>query len=233
MKNIHEIADMFQAAGIDSPFAIDYQAAGSFREANPGAPIDYNDFRAHDRLGLDPAELPEHWMTDVHDILSQRRAAALSAEVEDFIRSSAPEALRDFLLTNRRVLCHRPKPADLRDLAKLAAQDLTQEGTQGRRYGKPAYQPEPGCNLRLKLREAWSYDYEQASYADHSRYIVPVEVQGEIGDRAVCNRNLRAFCQALRTHNGFAGSGDTWNAELIERDGTFLVILDCRSSISD
>ncbi len=220
---LEEIADTLESAGISSPFSTDYEATEAWRQANPGKAVNYNDHPMTDRLHLDPAQLPEGWRCAVHDILARRRVAELEAEADALIEK-LPEALRIVAQSRRRLRSFRPKAADLRDL-----------WTMNNRHGKrvnTVYKGDPRCTLRLKLSDAVQIDYEQASYADHSRFVIPVEGERPT-DLSSCIANLNRFCDAIRTHNGFAGSGSSWTMELVDTPAGLVVYADCRASISD
>jgi hypothetical protein len=160
--------------------------------------------------------LPDPWFIDVWQVQDERarakRAADLLAAAEAF---EAPPAIK------RRLV----KAVSERGFEAPERSDLTRL-----RPARP-YTPKGGCAARMKLAEAVRFSYRQESYADHSTYLVPVE--GEITDAQACRSNLAAWCESIRTHNGFAGSGSTWSASLvIEPDGAYVEI-DCRASISD
>lgn len=230
---IDQLADLFQEAGINSPFSVSYEDRIAWAKANPDAEVPpYNHFREHARLGLDESRLPKGWETAVHDALGRRRLAATAAKVEEKVKC-IPEPIQTFIRENRRSTTFEPKKRDLSDLAKLATQDRRWKGSDDKLYGPTPYKPEAGCNLRLLLKEAYCYDTEQAAYADHQRYVVPVRVDGEPGDLETCRRNLRAFMESLRTHNGMAGSGCNWEAQLHAMEDGFVVHLGCRASIMD
>jgi len=164
--------------------------------------------------------LPKRWESDVYYIGVERSRAKLKAQEEAAVESYAGPAVIKRAL--QAMLADKPrcfKPPEVVDMSGL-------KPLKDRKY-KPA----GGCGAKLKLKEAVSYGYSQESYADHSYYLIPVE--GEIGDASVCRSNLHQWCEAIRTHNGFAGSGSTFSAELvIEPDGAY-VKLDIRASISD
>lgn len=112
-----------------------------------------------------------------------------------------------------------PEKTDLSSWAKTASRKMATN---------TPYQPEPGCKAKLKLKDAVMVSSSQEAYADYTTYAVPFVVE-EGADMEVCERNLGRFCRALKTHNGFAGSGCTYDAHL--EDG-FAVITQ-RASISD
>lgn len=213
-------AILFEAADL-SPYSTDWD-----KENNKTGPASYLRVPA---LAEAVANFPQWWTLDVSHVLDERRAAKRIANIRASYEAVEHAAIREYLLnridsTDARYL----RAAEVRDeseLCKLAsAPDPTNK--------KPAYQPNPGCKARLKLKQAVMFYYEQASYADHSRYAVPVEFEGT-PDPAACAANLGKFCAALRTHNGFAGSGCTWTAELITNSTGSFVVMDCRASISD
>lgn len=161
--------------------------------------------------------LPDFWSLDVWAVLSERAAAkhkeSLAASIAAVANRPIRERLMAMLLAGRE---HMVK-AERRDLSELRpVRSFTAKG---------------GCTARMKLGQAVIYAYEQASYADHSRYLIPVE--GEVGDLGVCQSNLHAWCEAIRSHNGMAGSGCTYSALLVVTPDGAYVELDCRASISD
>lgn len=223
MMTLEQIADTLESAGINSPFSTDYEAAEAWRRVNPGRALNYSDHPMTDRLCLDTAQLPEGWRAAVHDLLARRRLAQLEAQADTAIEQ-LPEALRIVTLSQRRCRSYSPTAADLRYL-------WTMNNRHGNRVNN-VYKGDPRCTLRLKLSNAVQIDYEQASYADHLRFVIPVE--GECPtDLSSCVANLAHFCDAIRTHNGFAGSGSSWTMELINTPAGLVVYADCRASISD
>lgn len=215
MMTHEQIADALGAAGIASPYGTDYAAATAWQHANPGQRLNWDEHLEWHRLPLDRGQLPEGWESPVHRLLAQRALDALG-QVADAAFAALPENVRAAATRRRRLRHRKPELVNLSSLRPVSGR---------------AYKPEPGCTMRLKLAEAVCYDYEQASYADHSRYVIPVE--GEPGDPAACARNLGRFCEAIRTHNGMAGSGASWTMALEQEPGGWVVVADCRASIAD
>lgn len=214
------IADLFESEGIDSPFASEWNGP---KDANGRPEMTY---LSRPAITSAVQGFDSMWTCDVHHVLSERRKAKHFEEIRAAQGAVANAAIRAYLLALDPV--HYLRAPEVRDLSDLA--QLAMRGNLGN--GKPVYQPEPGCKARLKLKEAVSFWYEQASYADHSRYAVPVELAPD-ADMTVCRRNLGRFMASLRTHNGYAGSGCTWSAELITTEAGAFVVMDCRASISD
>jgi len=241
MYTIEALAELLTSNGIDSPYSTDYDspALAAWKAANPHKTAPYSDFPMWKRLNLDESLLPDGWCLKVSNLFSERARAAFDAKVDAEI-ALLPPALR-LAIEKSRHGKQSPKPADLSDLVKTAMTDRRYPSETGREnrdgsrmlIGPSPYQPKPGCNLRMKLKQAVQFEYQQASYADHTRYVIPVEAKGEVGDLNVCRQNLRDFCEALRTHTGLAGSGCTWSAELVETAEGLVVMLDCRASICD
>lgn len=121
-----------------------------------------------------------------------------------------------------------PEPFDLSNLAKLAAKDRRRPGTNGRLIGPRPYEPRQACSAKLLLKEAVYYGFEQNSWDDTHAYVVPVE--GDCSSEA-CKENLRDFCESIRTANGLAGFGSTWETIVLPAFG--VVVFRQRSSISD
>jgi hypothetical protein len=133
---------------------------------------------------------------------------------------NAPEAVKTYLLANANDRhAQVPEPCDLRGVTRRALLTTSQ-------YGKPraAWTSHGGC--RLQMTSALVFSHEQASYADHSRYIVPFT--GTPTEEST-KRLTEFFCRA-DTHTGLAGSGSNWSVLSIE-DG--FVVVDCRASICD
>lgn len=150
---------------------------------------------------------------------------AVKAYILDALaKSRDPQRFREAAVVDQSGWCNLAK-ADYRKSY------TRQDGTTGT-YGKEPYRPEPGASARLKLKEAVSFYYEQECYADYSRYAIPADVPAD-ADREVLKRNLRAFGSALRTHTGMAGSGSTWEFELVELPEGAVVIATGRHSIAD
>lgn len=250
-----QLADLFAVKGISSPFSTADDLPYPLRESrfshyetyllSTGKTPSAEDRRLFTREPIraweyDPEtyavcrELPDSWELDVSQVQGERAQAAYNAKRRATYEAQK-EPIRSFLLAeldagNDRYM-RDAEPRDLTDLAKTARQDRRQTlEVRGKKtlVGPMPYAPESGCSAKLHLKDAVCYAYEQASYADHSRYAVPVTIEAG-ADPVVCRRNLGRFMEALRTHNGYAGSGCTWSAEL--RDG--FVLLDCRASISD
>jgi hypothetical protein len=214
------IADLFTAKGIESPF----RSVSPMRKHDDGRYV--MAYEEHPELVEAVADLPSPWDLDVAHILEARRKAKALEELRAAQARVEHAAIRAYLLAQPASQYLRtPEVRDLSEMAKLATR-----GDLGN--GKPVYSPLPGCKARLKLKEAVTFWYEQASYADHTRYAIPVEMEAG-ADVGVCRANLGRFCSALRTHNGFAGSGCTWTAELIVEPAGAFVVMDCRASISD
>ena len=223
MLTVEEIADKLQAAGIDSPFSTDYEAVASWQKTNPGKPINYDEHRQVDRLHLPADDLPKGWRLAVANILNSRHIAKLEADSAELF-GKLPEPLRTVALMHRRNLTFMPQSNDLSYLLSL-------RNRNGDRVSS-VYKPDPRCTLRMKLSQAVRIDYEEASYATHSRYVIPVEGERP-ADLEPCRGNLTGFCEAIRTHDGFAGSGCSWTMSLIDTGNGFVVYADCRASISD
>jgi hypothetical protein len=222
------IANDIEALGFDHAFSHRYYSDG--RTSTPI--IDELDLAKY-------GTLPSRWQLDVQEVLTERSKAKHREKLRVAVEEVATtEPIKNFL----RLLWAKeergfvaPRVTDLTDLGKLAARDETREvDHHGKkmRLGKPAYTPKEGCKAKLKLKEAVCFSYRQEAYADHTGYAVPVEIEAG-ADHAVCRENLRLFCDALRTHNGFAGSGCTWEAELVVNEDGAYVVFDCRASIPD
>jgi len=170
------------------------------------------------------------WMFDVDAVLDERRAKVH----DECIRSSidllvCDEAVRQWLRTEYAAhptkFRHPPQEAStvMHSLASLARRSTER---------RSAYEPKPGCNARLNLRGAvHAYSWMDA-YADYGRYVVPVKVLGPI-DEDVCRSNLLAFTQAIRTTNGLAGYGSSWDATLERVGDQWVAVFTSRSSIAD
>lgn len=164
--------------------------------------------------------LPAHWWCDVYQVSSWRaqakREAELAAAVDAF---DAPAPIKRRIVAEHQAKLRgfrAPKVVDLSGMKPLP----------GRKY-----EPEGGCGAKLKLKSAVSIAHSHESYSDDSVYLIPVV--GEIGDGGACQRNLGRWCEAIRSHNGFAGSGCSYSAELVaEPDGAY-VVLRQRASICD
>jgi len=225
---ILHLANLFEGSGIDSTFAkvdADYSIPYDSRADKYtiyDSIVGYLADNVH-CLGDDAY----HWQAAVNNELFTRAAARYLDSIRASITAHSNKALQAYLLPKvgedryMRVL----DPSDLRDLVKLS-----QVG-RSTNHGKP-YQPITGSGLSARFRDAVCYAYEQASYADHSRYIVPMDVVGPV-NLEVSRKNLNNFLWSLKTHNGFAGSGCTWSGSLFEHDGQYIMVLDCRASISD
>jgi hypothetical protein len=103
----------------------------------------------------------------------------------------------------------------------------------GATTGYPAYvsvAKPSGC--KLEVNRAVGVGYSQESYADYSTTLIPVVLEGQV-DQDASRGNLRHLANSLQTHNGFAGSGSTYQFELkIEDDGAYVIMV-ARHSISD
>jgi hypothetical protein len=238
-----QIADHVASLGYNSPFSTVLDDGVSRTEQR-------TDSRGHTykhfvpvHEGLDFSAfgaLPEGWASDVHQTLSDRLAARVRAElgaaIEAFETTPAIKAHLGRLFAQSERGLRKPERADLTGMARLAARDLTREVVlpSGRRtrIGKPAYRPKDGCKARLKLKEAVFCLSTQESYADHTEYAIPVEIE-EGADMAVCHQNLHHFAECLGTHDGTAGSGSTWGASLVVTPEGAYVALNGRHSISD
>lgn len=215
------IADFLEQNDISSPYTTVYDKGRNAAGELPKA-IDFIDMAQF-------GELPEFWTCDVADELGKRSSARHWADVSATVEAiETTETIREFLrieCANRARGFRKPELRNLCDLAKLAMRS-----NMGNK--KPIYVAESGCDARLHLSRAVCYAYSQESYADHSRYAVPVTI-AEGANVEVCKRNLSRFVEALRTHNGYAGSGCTWTAELHTLPAGAFVVFDCRASISD
>ena len=202
-------------AGVSTFSDVTYGANGSRRlAAQPGV----------DRYHYSPEQfalvdgLPNGWVIDVRQVLDERaRAAHAAAMLDAAAHFDTTPAIRARLIAEAGGRYFRAP--EVRDLSRLLQ--------PVRAY--PA--PSGACTARLQLRAAVSYAYEQASYADHSRYLIPVA--GAIGDLAACRQNLASWAEAIRTHTGMAGSGCSYSATLVVTDDGAYVHLDQRASISD
>jgi hypothetical protein len=167
------------------------------------------------------ATLPSAWTCDVSYILNERAAnrrwAATAAQVEAIGHAGIRAFIASRVAKRERGYGDAGKPSDLTGLAKGA---------------KDRYKPQAGCAAVLKFSQAVLVYYTQETYADMSAYAIPCELPAD-ADRAICQRNLNAFCQAIKTHNGFAGSGSTYDASIVDQPGGAFVLLTARASISD
>jgi hypothetical protein len=216
-EQAEHVANLFEAADM-CPYSTDWD-----KENNKTGPWSYLRVGAIVEVVKD---FPNFWTLDVSHVLDGRRKVRRTKEIRNSFAAVQNLAIREYL----RAFPDSPylRKAETRDESGLCKLATTPHPSNH----KPAYVPKPGCKGKLKLREAVVFYYEQASYADHTRFAVPVEFEGT-PDRETCCENLGRFCAALRTHNGFAGSGCTWSCELITNEHGSLVVMDCRSSISD
>lgn len=132
-------------------------------------------------------------------------------------------SIQAFLETqkDRRGFRVEEKPMDLSDLIRVSKLD--------QKY-KPAYKPRHKTHAKLLLKEAIAFIHEQNAYDDSSEFVVPVRVEGKINVDHF-NMNLGLFANSIRTANGLAGFGSTWDARYDSKHG--VVIMRCRSSIAD
>jgi hypothetical protein len=159
--------------------------------------------------------LPQGWDNDVTRVMNERDSAKAEAAHRAAIEQiDTTPAIRAHL--QRTMNDRYSRPPERRPF---------QAG-----YLRVGYAPEP-CTSRLLCSEAVTFYYEQASYADHSRWLIPVS--GAIADPAKCRGNLSRWCEAMRTHTGYAGSGSNYSATLHITDLGAYVELDQRASISD
>ncbi len=209
---LNAIADVLEAHGIDSPYATNYDVTLGVDEK--GRKIHPDKIDSVDLSGLDLADM---WKTDVHAILGERRHAKWKAGIREKYAAVQNEHIRAYLL----------KAFDDNEYRGWREPEVTSlTGLRGRDTA-PKYKPVGDCGAKLKLSEAVAFAYEQQSYADHSFFVVPFD--GEVKDREVALKNLRLLAASWRTHTGWAGSGSDWSVSLVDN----VVILECRSSISD
>jgi hypothetical protein len=185
------------------------------------------------------ADLEDGWQEIVQSLINLRlsikvaknkeeaaaRLAAHKAKVLAAHEAIEHSAIRAYVVpqSGQRGYDREPQPVDCSWMAKLASSSIS---TNKR------YEPEPGCKAVLHLKQGLSLYYVQDAYADLSSTAIPVTIE-EGADMAVCKRNLARFAAALKTHNGFAGSGSTWSLDLIERPEGVFVLAAARHSISD
>lgn len=154
----------------------------------------------------------------------ERNAAALAGltttpAIMAFLQARAGE-------TDSRKGLRDVQPVDLSRLGVVARQG------SGRTYGPRPYSPEGGGEARLRLREAVRFTWWHDSYADMAASAIPADIAPG-ADRAILRRNLARFAESIRSHTGLAGSGSTYEAELIENEAGALVVLTQRASIPD
>jgi hypothetical protein len=159
------------------------------------------------------------WRLDVSHLLEERRRERRNRKIQESFAAVDHAGIAAYLMAHESTV-RGLKVAEVKDLSYLT--DLAR--------GK--YRPDPNCRAKLCLSRAVHYAYEQAPYADYNYYAVPAEVAGGASLTA-CRRNLQAFCDAIKTHNGFAGSGAHWSASIETRNGQYFVVLISRASISD
>jgi len=164
--------------------------------------------------------LPHGWYSDVSYVIDERKKSEwLAANVAAVEAWAGPAPMKRRIMSAVACRGFRKPEAVRADLSGLKPV-----------YGR-SYTPAGGCDAKLKLKESVLVSYEQNSYSDDLLYLIPVE--GDLGDAAICRSNLGLWCQAIRTHNGMAGSGCSYTTCLVvEPDGSY-VELHCRSSISD
>ena len=93
------------------------------------------------------------------------------------------------------------------------------------------YQPERS-GYRLLTNQRVSLGGTQEMYADYSTWIIPVETVEPLNADAA-RRNLAKIAGKLRTHNGWAGSGSTFDFTLVEEPDGCYVVMGARHSVSD
>lgn len=152
-------------------------------------------------------------------------ARRIRRDIEAF--EDTTPAIRAYMLAHQDRYSQKPERVDLSAMAKAATTTKNQWGKT-----RTPYRPEPGCQLRMLLKQAVRASYSQQSYADYSIYLVPVT--GEMpADLAICQRNLGNFVRYSDSHTGMAGSGCNYTAELVVNDHGALVVITCRASIAD
>jgi hypothetical protein len=119
------------------------------------------------------------------------------------------------------------KVKDLTWVKRLA----TRPADPDRKYGPQPYRPE-APQAKLHLKEAIYLGMDQAAYADHAYYAIPVTV-AEGADLKSLSQNLARIANAARTTNGYAGYGSTFDFYMHRVEDHTFVILNQRSSIAD
>ena len=232
---ITELADIFEAAGIGSPYSIGkgwsewYKASEAARSAKQ--PFDTIEPRAWHDLGLDADRLPAEWECPVHECIRDREAAR--AAVRKAARIEKFNADLDAMLVAGGEL-HRPIIQWLRGLSESdrseigfyklpSTSDLTSALTpsKGRKY-----QPKAGAKCRLHAKQALYLGTLQNSYDDTSYYAIPFT--GEAC--ATCKANLRYLLDCAGTATGYAGQGYTMS---ITEWADGFVVISQRFSIAD
>lgn len=184
-------------------------------------------------------DLPMTWTCDVYSLQTFRSKEKMRAERVASYEAQPHGGIRAYLagLDPDGHGMKKAEPHDMSWICQLARADHRKTARSTRTgkletYGKGPYEPVEGGRAKLRLKEGVSFSYIQDSYADYTRVAVPAELEAG-ADRDVCRRNLQRLTEALRTHTGFAGSGSTWSAELVEHEAGAFVIFGGRHSISD
>lgn len=230
-EQLNKLADAFEEAKINSPFSTDFYAPKITVLDYQGKPRE--EFQREYVTKMDPKlfeNLPEGWELDVSNVLGQRWTERNNAEKRQAIENITNPAIRSYIMqyfeSNGRGIV-KPAIADLSHLVELSRK--VRESNN-----KPAYNPMPGSNMRLLLKNAVQYTQIHEAWSDDSDYVVPVRVEGDGPlNKNVAQINLNRFCESLRTHNGWAGSGCNWSATLMFWAGEPIVLLHCRASISE
>lgn len=162
-------------------------------------------------------DLPKFWTVDVANVLGERGTRARHAALRGVVETiDTTPAIRQFLREN----------VGSRGFAEPKLVDLSGLRTS-RRNGVEATLGE-----WVRLDAAVRFAYAQEAWADHIRWAIPIAIADDF-DVEARRHELARWCEALRTHTGWAGSGSTFSTELmVNPDGAFLV-LDERVSIPD
>jgi hypothetical protein len=221
------IADAFEAAEIRGPNDCH---PGTFTKPSYGGyvegPAKYLDVP---RIVELVDGLPEFWGVDVNYILGQRTHARINAAIRASYELVEHPGIRAYLLgldiTKERGL-KRAEPGDLRWMIDASVR-------KGMANGKPVFNPQGDRLTFGTLEAAIHFRYSQEAYADHHEYAIGVTIP-EGANLEQVRSNLAHFCECLRSHNGWAGSGSNWGATLHQPHGAgAFVIFNQRSSIAD
>jgi hypothetical protein len=238
-----EIADLFDAIDIGGPHATNYNApAGEFVSVGIVSQQKWiemsgyvNAYCGHAVLFEKMDGLSVEIRHRVTDILTERSdAESRIKSIRRFQDRRAEFAAIKHPALRVWALAEQSGQPDSRGRANQSPEPVTLKWLAGgsRNRDGSTFEPQPVGRFKATVGHGLRIGYRQASYADHSISICPL-IPATGATIEGINTALRRMGENLRTANGYAGVGSTFDMTAERTDRGWVLVIDRRSSIAD